>query len=158
MEFTFVLRSSKSILFRFRLVDRPLRLNRMPSVLTSKDNIIIFTAPVQQRFSESDLLWGRRCDYIRELYTIRRLELVSIYISTSTVRLMVNVGIPVSHRLRKTSELMSPSIVLYLYIYIVLRAMHTNQKRLQCDRPREKRAAGKSVGLNPQSFGVCADK
>jgi len=27
-------------------------------------------------------------------------------------------------------------IVLYLYIYIV----HTNQKRFQCERPREKRA------------------
>jgi len=31
-------------------------------------------------------------------------------------------------------------IVLYLYIYIVLLAVHTNQKRFQCERPREKRA------------------
>src|SRR6218665_3458030 len=31
-------------------------------------------------------------------------------------------------------------IVLYLYIYIALLAVHTNQKRFQCGRPREKRA------------------
>src|SRR6218665_2006337 len=30
-------------------------------------------------------------------------------------------------------------IVLYLYIYIALPAVHTNQKRFQCERPREKR-------------------
>src|SRR6218665_1875341 len=30
-------------------------------------------------------------------------------------------------------------IVLYLYIYIALLAVHTNQKRFQCKRPREKR-------------------
>src|SRR6218665_317392 len=30
-------------------------------------------------------------------------------------------------------------IVLYLYIYIPLLAVHTNQKRFQCERPREKR-------------------
>jgi len=30
--------------------------------------------------------------------------------------------------------------VLYLYIYIALIAVHTNQKRFQCERPREKRA------------------
>src|SRR6218665_1964802 len=31
-------------------------------------------------------------------------------------------------------------IVLCLYIYIALLAVHTNQKRFQCERPREKRA------------------
>jgi len=31
-------------------------------------------------------------------------------------------------------------IVLYPYIYIALLAVHTNQKRFQCERPREKRA------------------
>jgi len=31
-------------------------------------------------------------------------------------------------------------MVLYLYIYIALLAVHTNQKRFQCERPREKRA------------------
>src|SRR6218665_1938974 len=31
-------------------------------------------------------------------------------------------------------------IVLYLYIYIAPLAVHTNQKRFQCERPREKRA------------------
>src|SRR6218665_1121946 len=31
-------------------------------------------------------------------------------------------------------------IVLYLYIYIALLAVHTNQKRFQCKRPREKKA------------------
>jgi len=31
-------------------------------------------------------------------------------------------------------------IVLYLYIYIALLAVHINQKRFQCERPREKRA------------------
>ena len=30
-------------------------------------------------------------------------------------------------------------VVLYLYIYISLLAVHTNQKRFQCERPREKR-------------------
>src|SRR6218665_870291 len=30
-------------------------------------------------------------------------------------------------------------IVLHLYIYIALLAVHTNQKRFQCERPREKR-------------------
>ena len=31
-------------------------------------------------------------------------------------------------------------IVLYIYIYIALLAVRTNQKRFQCERPREKRA------------------
>src|SRR6218665_1111336 len=31
-------------------------------------------------------------------------------------------------------------IVLHLYIYIALLAVHTNQKRFECERPREKRA------------------
>ena len=31
-------------------------------------------------------------------------------------------------------------IVLYLYIYIALLVVHTNQKHFQCERPREKRA------------------
>ena len=31
-------------------------------------------------------------------------------------------------------------IVLYLYIYIALLEVQTNQKRFQCERPREKRA------------------
>src|SRR6218665_194682 len=31
-------------------------------------------------------------------------------------------------------------IVLYLYIYIALLAVHINQKRFQCESPREKRA------------------
>src|SRR6218665_2382719 len=31
-------------------------------------------------------------------------------------------------------------MVLYLYIYIALLEVHTNQKRFQCERPREKRA------------------
>src|SRR6218665_1646855 len=31
-------------------------------------------------------------------------------------------------------------IILFLYIYIALLAVHTNQKRFQCERPREKRA------------------
>src|SRR6218665_1979115 len=30
-------------------------------------------------------------------------------------------------------------IVLFLYIYIALLTAHTNQKRFQCERPREKR-------------------
>src|SRR6218665_2058385 len=30
--------------------------------------------------------------------------------------------------------------VLYQYIYIALLSVHTNQKRFQCERPREKRA------------------
>src|SRR6218665_2625530 len=34
----------------------------------------------------------------------------------------------------------SHCIVLYLYIYIALLAVHTNQKRFQCERPREKKA------------------
>ena len=32
-------------------------------------------------------------------------------------------------------------IALYLYIYIALLAVHTNQKRFQCERSREKRVA-----------------
>jgi len=32
-------------------------------------------------------------------------------------------------------------IVLYLYIYIAPLEVHTNQKRFQCERHREKRAA-----------------
>ena len=39
-----------------------------------------------------------------------------------------------------TSLNISDCIVLYLYIYIALLAVHTNQKRFQCKRPREKRA------------------
>src|SRR6218665_4040170 len=31
-------------------------------------------------------------------------------------------------------------MVVYLYIYIALHAVHTNQKRFQCKRPREKSA------------------
>jgi len=30
-------------------------------------------------------------------------------------------------------------MVLNLYLYIVLLAVHTNQKHFQCERPREKR-------------------
>src|SRR6218665_486527 len=45
------------------------------------------------------------------------------------------------------------SIVLYLYIYIALLAVHTNQKRFQCERPREKRAVvrerKKALGYSP---------
>ena len=33
-------------------------------------------------------------------------------------------------------------IVFYLYIYIALLAVHTNQKRFQCERPRQKRTVG----------------
>ena len=38
------------------------------------------------------------------------------------------------------------SIVLYLYIYIALLAVHTNQKRFQCERPREKRERKEALG------------
>jgi len=31
-------------------------------------------------------------------------------------------------------------IVLYFYIYVVLLAVHANQKRFQCEIPRQKRA------------------
>ena len=34
----------------------------------------------------------------------------------------------------------SDCIVLYLYIYVALLEVHTNQKRFQCERPRKKRA------------------
>src|SRR6218665_2271330 len=34
---------------------------------------------------------------------------------------------------------MQALIVLYLYIYITFLEVHTNQKRFQCERPREKR-------------------
>ena len=30
--------------------------------------------------------------------------------------------------------------IVYIYIYIALLEVHTNQKRFQCERPREKRA------------------
>ena len=40
-------------------------------------------------------------------------------------------------------------IVLYLYIYITLLAVHTNQKRFQCERPRDKSILFKcSVWMN----------
>src|SRR6218665_1318097 len=38
-------------------------------------------------------------------------------------------------------------VVLYLYIYIALLAVHANQKRFQCERPREKRVTDDSIGL-----------
>ena len=37
-------------------------------------------------------------------------------------------------------------IVLYLYIYIALLAVHTNQKCFQCEKPREKRAVLRECG------------
>jgi len=37
-------------------------------------------------------------------------------------------------------NLLNYCIVLYLYIYIAPLAVHTNQKRFQCQRPREKTA------------------
>ena len=37
-------------------------------------------------------------------------------------------------------------IVLYLYIYIALLAVHTNQKRFQCEKPREKSLPRKKRG------------
>src|SRR6218665_3397039 len=37
-------------------------------------------------------------------------------------------------------QLANTCIVLYLYIYIALLAVPTNQKRFQCERPSEKRA------------------
>jgi len=39
-----------------------------------------------------------------------------------------------------TYQMLHYCIVLYLYIYIALLTEHTNQKRLQCERPKEKRA------------------
>src|SRR6218665_765045 len=42
-------------------------------------------------------------------------------------------------------------IVLYLYIYIALLAVHTNQKRFQCERAREKRAV-----LREQKEALCS--
>ena len=41
---------------------------------------------------------------------------------------------------RHSSIITVVSIVSYLYIYITLLAMHTNQKRFQCEIPRDKRA------------------
>ena len=47
-------------------------------------------------------------------------------------------------------------IVLYLYIYIALLAVHTNQKRFQCERPREKKAVLRerkdALGILPPSL------
>ena len=40
--------------------------------------------------------------------------------------------------LKSNSLTRNNCIVLYLYIYIVLLAVHTNQKRFQCERHREK--------------------
>src|SRR6218665_3761173 len=37
----------------------------------------------------------------------------------------------------RTDRHQMQSTVLYLYIYIALFAVHTNQKRFQCERPRE---------------------
>src|SRR6218665_2269987 len=48
---------------------------------------------------------------------------------------------PSSHLLRRGApDYSTDCIVLYLYIYVALLAVHTNQKRFQCERPREKRA------------------
>ena len=38
------------------------------------------------------------------------------------------------------ARLLEACIVLYLYIYIALLAVHTSPKRFQCERPRKKRA------------------
>src|SRR6218665_201843 len=46
-------------------------------------------------------------------------------------------------------------IVLYLYIYIALRAVHTNQKGFQCERPREKRAV---LRVRKEALGSPANK
>ena len=40
----------------------------------------------------------------------------------------------------RRGEFLHVSIVLYLYIYIALPTVHTNQERFQCEIPREKRA------------------
>src|SRR6218665_134073 len=45
---------------------------------------------------------------------------------------------------------MAYCIVLYLYIYRALLAVHTNQKRFQCERPREKRAVGVTQNATAQ--------
>src|SRR6218665_531817 len=45
-------------------------------------------------------------------------------------------------------------IVLYLYIYIALPAVHTNQKHFQCERPREKRMYG-SVTSHSCNLFIC---
>ena len=37
-------------------------------------------------------------------------------------------------------ELYCYCILLYLYIYLALHVVHTDEKRFQCERPREKRA------------------
>ena len=46
-------------------------------------------------------------------------------------------------------------IVLYLYIYIALFAVHTNQKRFQCERPRETRAV---LGKRKEALGSPVNK
>jgi len=51
-------------------------------------------------------------------------------------------GSPLGHTTTWSNRLVeqnTDSIVLYLYIYIALLAVHTNQKRFQCERPREKK-------------------
>src|SRR6218665_3161018 len=47
-------------------------------------------------------------------------------------------------------------IVLYLYIYIALLAVHTNQKRFQCERLREKRGVVRYVGVRLQTTIILA--
>src|SRR6218665_978079 len=47
-------------------------------------------------------------------------------------------------------------IVLYLYIYIALLAVHTNQKRFQCERPREKREL-KEAFVSPVNKVDCVE-
>ena|SRR6218665_1261088 len=48
--------------------------------------------------------------------------------------------IQVDSRISTLSAFLQYCIVLCLNIYIALLAVHTNQKRFQCKRPREKRA------------------
>ena len=60
---------------------------------------------------------------------------VSMYVIMHVIK-----GISVDLHLYVLYCLVLYCIVLYLYIYIALHAVHTNQKRFQCERPREKRA------------------
>jgi len=53
--------------------------------------------------------------------------------SSSTVSINMNSN-------NSGSSIVDDCIVLYPYIYIALLAVHTNQKRFQCEKPREKRA------------------
>src|SRR6218665_2396905 len=85
------------------------------------------------------------CVYLEHTKAQNNAQVVPLYkvffITSFFSRITYNTHPPINLSVNPpTHTIQYNTIVLYFYIYIVLLAVHTNQKRFQCKIPREKKA------------------